>query len=69
MQPFNLSRGEILQIANSRPAVLVEIHLVSTHNFSKKFCTTRSEGCYDTLSYVAQTLHRSVPICCQSDIL
>ncbi|KAK9901592.1 hypothetical protein WJX75_003813 [Coccomyxa subellipsoidea] len=28
LKPFNLSRGEILQIANSRPAVLVEIHLI-----------------------------------------
>ncbi|EIE20750.1 hypothetical protein COCSUDRAFT_57315 [Coccomyxa subellipsoidea C-169] len=28
MQPFNLSRGEILQIANFRPAALVEVHLI-----------------------------------------
>lgn len=36
-QPFNLKRGEILQIANSRPAALVEIHLVSKqpHNLIK----------------------------------
>lgn len=29
LQPFNLKRGELLQVANLRPAALVEVHLVS----------------------------------------
>jgi len=28
LQPFNLKRGELLQIANLTPAALVEVHLV-----------------------------------------
>ncbi|BDA42270.1 hypothetical protein COCOBI_03-1570 [Coccomyxa sp. Obi] len=54
LKPFNLKRGEILQIANSRPAALVEIHLI-VENCEQRLSTEQQE---DLLVIVQKHLPR-----------